>query len=54
MLAWLRTRVRAWPSRRRTPADVSCLNDHLLRDIGLEPRSAWRETTPSVWDQWRR
>ncbi|HTP84247.1 MAG TPA: DUF1127 domain-containing protein [Alphaproteobacteria bacterium] len=54
MLAWLRRCVRAWARRRRTPAEVACLSDHLLRDIGLEPRSAWRETTPSVWDQWRR
>jgi uncharacterized protein YjiS (DUF1127 family) len=53
VLARIWARVRAWPKHRPGQRDLACLNDHLLQDIGLEPRSAWRQTTPSVWDQWR-
>ncbi|MBV8536127.1 MAG: DUF1127 domain-containing protein [Alphaproteobacteria bacterium] len=54
LFASLRARVRVTPKRQPPRREVAGLSDHLLRDIGLEPRSAGHETTPSVWDQWRR
>ncbi len=53
VFTWIRARVRARPAHRPLQRDVASLSDHLLRDIGLEPRSAWQDPGRSAWDRWR-
>lgn len=41
--------LRAWRERRRTRRALERLPDHLLRDIGLDPLTARRESQKPFW-----
>jgi uncharacterized protein YjiS (DUF1127 family) len=41
--------VLAWETRRRTRAHLRQLDDHLMRDIGLQPHAAAQECDKPFW-----
>jgi uncharacterized protein YjiS (DUF1127 family) len=43
-----------WLRRRRTRRALAALNDYELRDIGLTPEDASRETGMPFWSPWYR
>ena len=43
-----------WLRRRRTRRALAALNDYELRDIGLTPEDASRETGRPFWSPWLR
>ena len=45
-VAWL---YLLWSQRRRSRIDLSLLDDHMLRDIGLSPKDAARESSKWFW-----
>jgi uncharacterized protein YjiS (DUF1127 family) len=45
----LRDAVKAWATRRRERAMLARLDDHLLRDIGLDADTAARECRKPGW-----
>ena len=38
-----------WSERARSRRALAHLDDHLLRDIGLDRRDAWRESRRAFW-----
>ncbi|RGP36022.1 DUF1127 domain-containing protein [Pseudotabrizicola alkalilacus] len=42
-------RVVVWEDRRRTRKDLSRLDTHLLRDIGIDPMTAEAEANRPFW-----
>jgi uncharacterized protein YjiS (DUF1127 family) len=42
--------LRAGPALARQRRALARLDDHLLRDIGIDPREAWSEAVRPVWD----
>ena len=41
--------VVTWDMRRRTRKDLRALSDHLLHDIGLDPKTAVAEASKPFW-----
>lgn len=41
--------VMTWEARHRTRRQLTKLDHHLLRDIGLDPMTAQREATRPFW-----
>jgi uncharacterized protein YjiS (DUF1127 family) len=45
----LRGCLAAWRVRGRSRRLLAQLDDHMLRDIGIDPAQAWRETGKWFW-----
>jgi uncharacterized protein YjiS (DUF1127 family) len=49
-ISWLRSRLLArWYDRHLQRRDLSEIDDHLLRDLGLTPEDVRRECAKSFW-----
>lgn len=46
---WFAVAVTRWHVTRHTRQQLAKLDDHLLRDIGLSPEQAQRESTLPFW-----
>ena len=54
LLQWLEAVAHLWLRRRRSRRALAVLNDYELRDIGLTPEDASKETGRPFWSPWLR